>query len=97
MTPTRIRVPGALLIALTAFAQGAVLAQNKLLTIDYLYDPVKKVDFGKTRSSRESAFVWLNDAEYVRKGDDGRYYRVQATSGIEAPVFDPAQLEQALS
>ena len=41
--------------------------------------------------------MWLNDAEYVRKGDDGRYYRVEAMSGTEAPVFDPAQLEQALS
>lgn len=73
------------------------MAQNKLLTIDDLYDPVKKVDFGKARSPRESTFDWVNDDEYVRKADDGRYYRVQARSGTETPLFDPAQLEQALA
>ena len=97
MRSLRIRVPRAILVAIIAALPGTAHAQTKLLTIDDLYDPAKKVDFGKTRSPRDEAYVWLNDAEYVRKGDDDRYYRVQAISGTEAPVFDPAQLEQALA
>jgi hypothetical protein len=90
-------VPLVVLLAAFVAAPSSVLAQNKLLTLDDLYDPVKKVDFGTTRSTREVTFDWINDTEYVRKGDDGRYYRVQAASGTESPVFDPARLEQALS
>jgi len=75
---------------------GTVAAQNKRLTIDDLYDPQKKVDFGKAPSSRDQTYTWTNDAEYVRE-DDGRYYRVEAKSGTEALVFEPTQLEQALS
>ncbi len=97
MGSIRAAFPLAALVAVIVILPDRVLAQTKLLTIDDLYDPVKKVDFGKTRSPRESPFVWLNDGEYVRKGDDGRYYRVEAMSGTETPVFDPARLDQALS
>jgi dipeptidyl-peptidase 4 len=85
------------LLAAIAGLPGILLAQNKLLTIDDIYDPVKKVDFGKTRPAREATIAWINDTEYVRTADDGRYFRVVAATGAESPVFDPAQLDQALS
>jgi len=85
------------LFAAIAALPGILLAQNKLLTIDDIYDPVKKADFGKTRPSREATIVWINDTDYVRTADDGRYFRVVAATGAESPVFDPAQLDQALS
>jgi dipeptidyl-peptidase 4 len=97
MRSVRVNFRSLVLLALVAGLPAAAFAQNKLLTIDDLYDPVKKVDFGKTRSRREPTLTWINDAEYVRKGDDHRYYRVEASSGTEALVFDSAQLEQALS
>src|SRR5262245_22945839 len=84
-------------VGVLALWPGAILAQNKLLTIDDLYDPARKMNFGGTPSSRDEAYSWVNDAEFARKDDDGRYYGVQATSGIESPVFEPAQLEQALA
>ena len=93
----RFSIRLATLVGFIVVLAGTGLAQNKLLTIDDLYDPIKKVDFGKTRPAREWRFVWVNESEYVRKGDDDRYYRVDATSGSEALVFDPTQLDQALS
>jgi dipeptidyl-peptidase-4 len=84
-------------IAVFVLLPRAILAQNKQLTIDVLYDPAKKLDFGKAPSSRDENYSWVNDAEFVRKDDDGRFYRVQATSGTESLLFDPAQLEQALA
>jgi dipeptidyl-peptidase-4 len=93
LSPLRLGAIAALIILIP----GAVWAQKKLLTIDDLYDPAKKVNFGNTRPTREDPYVWLNDAEYVRRAKDGLYIRVQASSGTEAPLFDAAKLEAALS
>src|SRR5262245_24156710 len=84
-------------IAVLVLLPQTMVAQNKQLTIDELYDPAKKLDFGKAPSSRDENYSWVNNAEFVRKDDDGRYYRVQATSGTESLLFDPAQLEQVLA
>ena len=54
MGSIRAAFPLAALVAVIVILPDRVLAQTKLLTIDDLYDPVKKVDFGKTRSPRES-------------------------------------------
>lgn len=83
-----------------------VFAQHKLLTIDTLYDPEKKVDFSGSRSRRRR---WLKDGEHylewIRPGGPaagsrrGRQpvtaSRVNARSGKAEALFDPPQLVSA--
>ena len=47
------------ILAIVAGLPAVSLAQNKLLTIDDIYDPVKKADFGKTRPAREATIADL--------------------------------------
>ena len=42
--------------------------QQKLLTLDDLYDPAKKVDFGAP-TFPGSGYTWVNDKEYLRVKD----------------------------
>jgi dipeptidyl-peptidase-4 len=79
---------------LAAFAQG-----QKQLTLDELYDPAKRVSFGSPVAAARSGYEWLNDAEYVgtRQVNGGvDHIRVNAVTGLEAPLFDAARLATAL-
>jgi dipeptidyl-peptidase 4 len=75
------------------------LAQEKLLTIDELFDPVKRVNFsGSTPNLR-----WLKDGKsYLVAGDPSkpntpRLLRVNALTGDSAAFFDAAKMEAALN
>jgi dipeptidyl-peptidase-4 len=76
------------------------VAQQKTLTIDDLYDPARRVNFG----SQAGSYVWLNDREFVKTGtgrgaattSPGVLMRVNADTGEETPLFDPAKLEAAI-
>ena len=78
--------------------------QQKLLTLDDLYDPAKKVDFGAP-TFPGSGYTWVNDKEYLRVKDartpDGppraEIIRVDAMTGAETPLFDQSRLASALS
>jgi dipeptidyl-peptidase-4 len=87
-----------LALILFSFSSHA-LAQEKLLTIDDLYDPVKRVNFsGSTPSPR-----WLKDGKtYLVAGDPSkpgspRIVRVNALSGESSAFFDAAKMEAALN
>jgi dipeptidyl-peptidase-4 len=76
-------------------------AQNKLLTIDDIYDPERKVAFD---GEPVSNLRWLNDgAHYLQpvKADEAkgaaRILRVNAASGASAPFYDAARMERALA
>jgi dipeptidyl-peptidase 4 len=76
-----------------AFAQG-----QKLLTLDDLYDPQKRVSFG-TPTFGSGGYTWMNDKEYLRArpGNGGfEHVRVDAVAGAETLLFDPAKLAAAL-
>jgi dipeptidyl-peptidase-4 len=80
-------------VSATTFAQG-----QKLLTLDELYDPAGRVSFGSPPTAR-GGYEWLNDSEYVRTrqvngGVD--HIRVNAVTGVEAPLFDAVRLATAL-
>ena len=80
-------------LSATAFAQG-----QKLLTLDELYDPAKKVSFGSPAPGR-LGYDWLNDSEYVRTRQNNGgvdHVRVNAVTGAETPLFDSAKLATAL-
>jgi hypothetical protein len=72
------------------------LAQEKMLTIEDLYDPVKRVNFsGSTPAPR-----WLKDGRtYLVAGDPSkpgtpRLLRVNAQTGDSSAFFDAAKMER---
>jgi dipeptidyl-peptidase-4 len=76
------------------------LAQDRMLTIDDIYDPVKKVDFV---GSPPAGLRWLNDGiHYLQtKVDEGRrtaqLLKVNAMSGEARPFHDVAKMEAAFA
>jgi len=91
-----------ILILATAFlAIGTqpLRAQNKLLTIDDIFDPVKKVDFsGSTPTIR-----WLKDGNHylvsneASRRDVPRLQKVNAATGEAVPFFDAAKMQAAFA
>ncbi|HEV3470070.1 MAG TPA: S9 family peptidase [Pyrinomonadaceae bacterium] len=77
----------------------AARAQDRLLTIDDIYDPVKKINFGGPPATAE--YEWLKDGEHylLGKKDGGAHelQRVNARTGRAAPFLDVARLEAALA
>jgi len=77
----------------------AVRAQNKLLTIDDIFDPVKRVNFnGSTPTIR-----WLKDGNHylltneAGKRDLPRLQKVNAATGEAVPFFDAAKMQAAFA
>jgi dipeptidyl-peptidase 4 len=93
----------AALAALVALSAAPARAQQKLLTIDDLYDPVKHVDFGPPVF--EGGYTWLNDKEIARLGGGrrgqggarGDLMKVDAETGAQSPLYDASKLEAALT
>lgn len=76
----------------------AARAQEKLLTIEDIYDPVKKVNFA---GSPPADLKWLNDGEhYLQSKKDGgvtRLLKVNARTGEAVAFFDAGKMEEALA
>jgi dipeptidyl-peptidase 4 len=93
----------AAIAALVALSAAPARAQQKLLTIDDLYDPAKHVNFGPP--GFESGYTWLNDKEIARLGGGrrgqgsgrGDVMKVDAETGAESPLYDASKLEAALT
>jgi len=72
-------------------------AQQKLLTVEDIYDPANRDRFGH-QAPRE--VTWLNDSEFVRarETERGRFTSVvvDAMTGSERPLFDASALMAAL-
>ncbi|HEX5603613.1 MAG TPA: S9 family peptidase [Pyrinomonadaceae bacterium] len=74
-------------------------AQNKQLTIDDIFDPVKKVNFnGSTPTVR-----WLKDGNHylltneASRRDVPRLQKVNAATGEAVPFFDAAKMQAAFA
>jgi dipeptidyl-peptidase 4 len=85
--------------ALLVLAALPAAAQPKALTLDEIYDPQKKVEFG---GQPVTGLLWLDDAHYLwpKKGAAGQptqLLKVDALSGRSEPLVDPARLEAALA
>src|SRR5215208_6674075 len=89
---------GLILFALLLLCPAVARAQQKLLTIDDIYDPEKKVSFSGTAVS---GLEWLKDGEHYlqsrKQGDADVLMRVNARTGEAAPFFDAARMEAALA
>src|SRR3712207_5412267 len=88
---------GLLLFALLLLCPARAAAQQRLLTIDDIYDPVKKLSFAVPTTER----TWAADGEHylegVKRGDSKVLMRVNARAGEAAPPFDAARMEAALA
>ncbi|MGI9107132.1 MAG: S9 family peptidase [Pyrinomonadaceae bacterium] len=77
----------------------AALAQEKMLTIDDIYDPVKRVNFSGATPNPH----WLKDGKsYLVAGDPAkpntpRLLKVNALTGDSSAFFDAAKMEAALA
>jgi dipeptidyl-peptidase-4 len=100
---TILRRGGAVLFALL-FLPALAAAQDRLLTLDDLYDPQKRVDFSGTVPS---VVTWLDDQTYLQARGGGRpgaegaggggVMKVNAATGESSPFIDAAKLEAALA
>jgi dipeptidyl-peptidase-4 len=88
-----------LLVLLSAAAAPAAPARAQLkdLTIQDIFDPEKKVDFGRALTG----LAWIDDAHYLWPRTDQAthltdHLRVEARSGQAQPLFDAGALESAL-
>ena len=87
-----------LVLALIPFQAPGVLAQNKQLTVEDIFDPVKKVNFSGTTPTVR----WLKDGKHylltsATKGDTARIQKVDAATGEAVPFFDVAKMQAALT
>jgi dipeptidyl-peptidase-4 len=88
------------LVFLLVFASLPALAQEKLLTIDDIFDPspAKRVNFSGTPASPR----WLKDgAHYIVASKDRnaspRLLKVDAVTGNSEPFYDAAKMQAALA
>ena len=93
--------PKSLLLAIVflAFVSPVSKAQNKLLSIDDIFDPVKRVNFnGSTPTVR-----WLTDGNHYlltnesSRRDVPRLQKVDAATGESVPFFDAAKMQAAFA
>ncbi|HEX6718043.1 MAG TPA: S9 family peptidase [Pyrinomonadaceae bacterium] len=89
----------ALLLAtvFVALVTQSLKAQNKLLTIDDIFDPAKKVNFDGSKPTVR----WLNDGKHylitneASRRDVPRLQKVDAATGEAVPFFDTAKMQAA--
>src|SRR6266496_3099755 len=91
----RCRVLSAVLCSLCLSL--TIAAQQKLLTIDDIFDPAKHINFNGTVPN----IRWLKDGKHylltndATKKDVPRLQRVDAISGEAVPFFDAAKMQAA--
>ncbi|MEW6130101.1 MAG: S9 family peptidase [Acidobacteriota bacterium] len=78
----------------------ATQAQNKLLTIDELFDPVKRVNFSGTPPT---GLRWLNNGTHYLQAKSNpetrawQLLKVNAATGEAEPFYDAAKMEKAFA
>src|SRR5438045_9643087 len=85
-----------LVFAVISFSSAAVLAQQKLLTIDDIFDPAKRVNFSGNPSNPR----WLKDGvHYIAVSKDRnafpRLLKVNAVTGKSESFYNAAKMEAA--
>jgi len=94
----RTRFRPILIVFLLLFGCFRASAQNKLLTIDDIFDPAKRVNLGGNPSSPR----WLKDGEhYIVVSRDRnafpRLLKVNAITGQSEPFYDAAKMQAAFA
>lgn len=96
MTLTPVRGALALALGTSLLAARPAAAQLKPLTIDALYDPDAKADFG---GAPMTGLAWLSDTHVLWPKGSGtvEFVRVEALTGRSEPFFDAPRVERALA
>ena len=92
------RIFPALILCLFAIYGQGILAQNKLLTIDDIFDPQKRVNFNGSASSPR----WLKDGvQYSVTSKERNAFplllKVNALTGKSEPFYNAAKMEAAFA
>ena len=82
-------VAALLLLTLTA----PVIAQQKRLSLDDIYDPGRRVSFSGVPAAD---ITWI-DGTHFATARSGNWVKVDATSGTETPLFDAEKMGAALA
>src|SRR5215203_3511466 len=83
-----------LLIAIFVFSALVVQAQDKLLTIDDIFDPQVRIPFsGRPLAVRG----WTKDGTAYKVFQNGQLLRVDAVSGQSTAVYDTKKFVSVLS
>jgi dipeptidyl-peptidase-4 len=77
---------------------GPAAAQQRLLSLDDIFDPERRIDFSGSLPTR---LEWLNDEQFIwarpaSSGTGTEHVKVEATSGRIEPLFDRARMQTAL-
>ncbi|MGI8654984.1 MAG: DPP IV N-terminal domain-containing protein [Pyrinomonadaceae bacterium] len=89
-----------LTLALLCLSSTTLLAQSKLLTLDDIYDPVKRVNFS---GQPPLNLQWLKNGNFYLQSRKDRLtgtaqlFKVNAVTGEAAPFYDAAKMEAALA
>ncbi len=84
---------------LVAFVSPGVKTQQKLLTIDDIFDPYKRVNFNGTTPTVR----WLKDGKHylltneASRRDVPRLQKVNAATGEAVPFFDATKMQAAFA
>ncbi len=84
-----------LVLAASLLAARAAAADPKPLTLDVVYDPERKVEFG---GAPATGLAWLSDTHFLwpKGAPSVEYLRVEALTGRTTPFFDAGRVERAL-
>ena len=87
-----------IIIVFVLLQAAAVLAQDKLLTIDDIFDPAKRVNFSGTPANPR----WLKDGvHYIvatkERTASPRLLKVNAITGKSEPFYDSVKMEAAFA
>src|SRR5262245_54581463 len=78
-----------LITILLVLLVSPAIAQEKLLTLDDLYDPAKRINFGGEQPGR---MVWLDENHYLLRGN-----KIEALTGKSQPFYDKSRMQEALA
>src|SRR5688572_26861438 len=83
-----MRVGVAIFVGVMSAASTTWAQAPRALTIDDLYDPVKRIDFS---GGAPSGLVWISDTHYLWPKPDGggvEWLKIDAATGASAPLFE---------
>ncbi len=88
-----------LLVLTGLLVAPSVVAQTRELTLDDLYDPVKRLNFN---GEPPLGLVWIDQQSYLQRKVDPQtrqvqYLRVEARTGAASPLFDVARMAKAFA
>ena len=83
-----------LVLIFTLLLSIPVFSQEKLLTLDDIYDPAKRINFsGKMMFGLQ----WIDDGKSYLERRGGQVMKIDAVSGAATPFYDAAKAEAAFA